>query len=124
MIIDKNVIIEINKSLTGKNHQIINEAGIESALGTYMWYTNDNEAVCALFRSLCINHPFRDGNKRTALLTLLMCKKPIKCSDADLINITLDCASGKCTDVQQLTNRFFKSDGNNIKPYSTNTVRE
>lgn len=65
-----------------------------------------DKAACYL-RSLSMNHPFHDGNKRTALLStvifLEMNGYKITCSNDTLYNITKEIVEKKC-DIPEIVN--------------------
>ncbi len=61
----------------GGTHGVLNMAGLESAVARPKatmdgndLYTNLLEKAAGLLQSLVINHPFQDGNKRTAFTAL------------------------------------------------------
>ena len=64
-------ILEIHNVLVeqyGGTAGIRNMSGLEAAVFRPQsgYYANIVEEACALFESILINHPFMDGNKRTA----------------------------------------------------------
>ena len=95
-------IIGLNIAICDKvNEQplLINRNGLLSALSILDndYYNNENEQIAAFFRSLIVNHPFKDGNKRTANIAIIIMKKPI-CSRNTLIDITMKIAIGELND--------------------------
>ena len=65
-------VVEINVDTVGKFggiHGIRDRAALESAVGRPQagYYAGPIEEAAALFESLSQNHPFLDGNKRTAI---------------------------------------------------------
>jgi len=65
-------VVEINKDLVrkfGGTHAIRDNALLESAVARPQsgYYADLIEEAAALFESLSQNHPFVDGNKRTAI---------------------------------------------------------
>lgn len=68
-------IISLNCYLTNGSGILVNKNGLESALAR-PYQTYDGRLLlpelfaqgAVLLHSLCINHPFTDGNKRTALM--------------------------------------------------------
>jgi death on curing protein len=64
-------VVEINEDTIRKHgglHAIRDQAGLESAVARPQngYYKDPIEEAAALFESLSQNHPFVDGNKRTA----------------------------------------------------------
>jgi len=65
-------LIEINAEMVrlfGGIHGVRDQAALESAAGRLQsgYYADEIEEAAALFESLSQNHPFLDGNKRTAI---------------------------------------------------------
>ena len=65
-------VIEVNAEVVrkfGGIHGLRDAAALESALGRLQsgYYSDAIEEAAALFESLSQNHPFLDGNKRTAI---------------------------------------------------------
>jgi death-on-curing protein len=94
--------------LTGGDPSLRSEALLESALGqAYQTfdgaelYPSEEEKAAALCRSLILNHPFTDGNKRTGVLLLLthlsLSGRRITASDGDVVSLGLCAAEGKMT---------------------------
>ena len=91
---------------------IINLSLIKSAIGRPYtgYYRQIYKKAAALTHSLCRNHGFTDGNKRTALICLrLMLKrsghKLINTPEIELENLIIDIAIGEI-DFDALTNWF------------------
>lgn len=62
-------------------------------------YPTAIEKAAAVFESILINHPFVDGNKRTALSIMMFILKKekfkITANEEELYNITIEVAEGK-----------------------------
>lgn len=43
---------------------------LNSAFSSYQYYRNSKHQICSVVKGIIKNHPFRDGNKRTALFFL------------------------------------------------------
>lgn len=69
-MIKKELIIQINKLITGYE-QKIDQTNLESAVTSHIHYDNLSQKVCSIFRSLIKTPVFENGNKRTAIVTLL-----------------------------------------------------
>ena len=65
-------------------------------------YEDPHEQAAALLHALATNHPFVDGNKRTALVVceLFLVKNGhrLNCTDAELLAVFLDAAAGEATE--------------------------
>jgi death on curing protein len=68
-----------------------------TSLGTAEKYASVDAKAAALFHSLVMNHPFHNGNKRTALVALLIFfernDRRVTCTDDDLFAFVLAVAS-------------------------------
>ena len=81
-ILTVNIVKDINKEVVAIAHEdygVLNEGLLEqsvnsvlSAFGEYELYPTLLEKVAQLCYSLCKNHCFTDGNKRTAVIAMLM----------------------------------------------------
>ena len=68
-------IVVINRQLvlvSGEQHNIWNQNGLEAAIHRHKQYENIFESSAALMHSLMNNHPFESANKRTALMSGLL----------------------------------------------------
>jgi len=90
----------------GGSQGIRNQGGLEAALGRpYATFDGIDlyplpiDKAAAVFESLIINHPFVDGNKRTAYtllrLTLLQFDVDIVASEDDKYDITIAASKGE-----------------------------
>jgi len=70
----------------------------QSSAGGADAYPDLHSKAAALFHSLVRNHPFLDGNKRTAVLSLLVFYglngRRLAASDGDLVDLALATAEG------------------------------
>ena len=68
------IVKNLNKLATGRIVPVINNSGLESAVARpdiYEHYTKDktpSRLAAELSYGIIMNHPFQDGNKRTAFL--------------------------------------------------------
>lgn len=114
--LDRRDIIAIHEELArdfAKAHDPISPAGVrdvnmlesacfhpQTASFTSRKYSTIESAAAALLFALVKNHAFHNGNKRTALVSMLAFLDvngmyPRQCSSEDLFEITLDTAKGK-----------------------------
>ena len=68
--IDNEQLIEFNKFLTGSAHGILKPAQLDSVFSSYYSYEDVPSQIASIVNSIIKNHPFRDGNKRTAMMAL------------------------------------------------------
>ena len=66
-IIPTDFIVEINKSIIISNKGVYDNNRLLSVYSTIDYCGTLKEKICSVVRSLIKNHPFIDGNKRTAL---------------------------------------------------------
>lgn len=109
-------VMMIHRAEIGLNHPIVDFGLLESAImrpqqsvGGQDAYPSVHLKAAALMYSLARNHPFVDGNKRTAAVaTLTFCLingQIIRMGDSDLIALTLDVAEGQL-DVPTIAKRL------------------
>lgn len=71
-------LINLNK-IIGQTGKVLKFNELESCLSSIDYYDSMLEKVCCIGRAIVFNHPFQDGNKRTAnwlvLSYLKMCGK-------------------------------------------------
>lgn len=70
-IIPTDFIVEINKSIIISNKGVYDNNRLLSVYSTIDYCGTLKEKICSVVRSLIKNHPFIDGNKRTALSVFL-----------------------------------------------------
>ena len=111
----KDDVIKLNSVCLkeGENSILIKEDMLESALGNqYAPYELEEQNISSTYRSLILNHPFENGNKRTAFLSLFYMSKDkkIKASEDEIIDLTLTIAkeNGGSISVNKITNILFK----------------
>jgi death-on-curing family protein len=68
--IDKEQLIEFNKTLIGAAHRVIKPHQLDSVFSSYFYYEDIPSQIASIVNSIIKNHPFGDGNKRTAMMTL------------------------------------------------------
>lgn len=107
MIILKETDIKyINTSITGNNNINVNL----SCYSSIFYYNSIENKVSSVVRSLIKNHPFSDGNKRTALLVLdtLSDLNNINriISDDDIDEIIVDIAMNNYS-VEEISKKIF-----------------
>lgn len=106
-------VCAINELVCGddsKESIIINKNNIESALSVQnSYYENEEEIRAALFHHLIIAHGFQDGNKRTAVLTLLY-NGPVNVNTEQLEHIAKEIASSGSSNmnIKTLAEKLFK----------------
>ena len=103
----------------GEPHKILDQGRLESALGNqyrgYL-YGSDLQAAVSTFKSLVLNHPFANGNKRTAVQVLAIFAddlgEKILLDDKELSDLIYEIASegGGSMSVNALTNKLFGTD--------------
>ena len=101
-------VIEFNRELTGHG-TILNKNSLHSAFSSYHYYDNISEQIVSIFRGLIKNHPFSDGNKRTAISVLLALFElnniPMTKSDDELFEIILKVATQKL-EIEEIVKLF------------------
>lgn len=80
----------------------------QTAIGRVMKYETIESAGAALVYALVLNHPFFNGNKRTALVSLIVFMDENgmipKCADDDLFKLVLQIAQHRIGGVRKLNN--------------------
>lgn len=66
---DAKFIINANKALAD-NGELLNSGSLHSAFSSLQYVDDDFLKACYIARSVLLNHPFVDGNKRTAFFLL------------------------------------------------------
>lgn len=106
--INKSDIIEYNKSI---NESVwwCNDALLDSCFSGYQYYNDQLEQICAIFRGLVKNHPFSNGNKRTAaaVLTIFLLQNDYEMDENDLISLTEDVVNNNY-DVPEIAEKLSK----------------
>ena len=108
-MIDEDFVIGINEYICKQNNQesvILNSGMLSSAIGIQQWFDTIELQASAIFRSLILNHPFRDANKRTASLVLLSLVD-VTLDDEELGKLALDIAKGNLIDPEEICNKLF-----------------
>ena len=109
-------VCEIDKNCLkpGENFRILDLNRLESALGN-QWapYPMEEQAIASVFRSLIQNHPFENGNKRTAVIAMSMMADSIGVdivlNDTELGDLVyqLADAGGSLISVNSIANKLF-----------------
>lgn len=102
-------VVDINKAVCdvyGTQHLVIKENELQSAIGVQQWYDNVKMSACAVLRSLVLNHPFRDGNKRTAYIAANYMARTT-CSLSTAEQCLVDIASGNLKNVDDIRNILY-----------------
>ena len=114
--LDVELVSEINKNslYPGEPFGILDINRLESALGNqYAPYPNDEQAIASVFRSLIQNHPFMNGNKRTAVAAMFLMAESIDKEvvlSKDEVNdfiYQLASAGGSKISVTSIANKLF-----------------
>lgn len=96
--VDFNYVIEVHENLVRDKHCI---AGIRdhnlllSAIDGQYWYKPGVEQIIHVAYSICANHVFTDGNKRTSFLTLKLLETQLGhiCDWESIAYVVLDLAT-------------------------------
>lgn len=74
--VNKGFVVDVNKALTGVGHRIIKPDQLESVFSSYYYYEDKPSQIASIINSIIKNHPFGDGNKRTAFVVLTsLCRR-------------------------------------------------
>ena len=99
----------------GEPFGVLDEGRIQSALGNQYqsFYPTPELAFASVYRSLVINHGFRNGNKRTGVIVLYIASKmlnnELRLDDKGLNNLTYRIAGegGSRITVQEIAEQAF-----------------
>ena len=109
----KDQVIELNRQIVNHTNEpflIINNNGLESAIGNqFQPYELVEQIISIVFKSIILNHPFQNGNKRTAVACLKLFNVSLKCSDEQIVNLTYKIAgeNGSQISVNSIANILF-----------------
>ena len=114
LTVDRVSEIDKNCLRPGENFRILDLNRLESALGN-QWapYPMEEQAIASVFRSLIQNHPFENGNKRTAVIAMSMMADSIGVdivlNDKELGDLVykLADAGGSLISVNSIANQLF-----------------
>lgn len=67
--LDADLFIHLNK-IVEESGSVLKSNELESALSSFHYESSSTRSIVSIYRSLIQNHPFVDGNKRTATLFL------------------------------------------------------
>ena len=91
--------IEYNKIVNNGDCKIVNLHSLNSSISSYHYYNNIYDQISSIFKSLLLNHAFLDGNKRVAVMFLLVtCVEnniQLIVSDDELYDIVMDIIKNK-----------------------------
>jgi death-on-curing protein len=111
-MITTDIIKEFNKIITSDG-LVLSEHLLESSLSSYHYYDTIEEQITSVYRGLIKNHAFKDGNKRTAYMTLLfLCFKmniELPITEKEAISITLKVAKSNL-DVSTIAKLLFDTE--------------
>lgn len=66
-------VIALNEPFNTAKEPWVNRPLVESAFSSYMYYEDEIEQICSIYRGIAKNHAFSEGNKRTASAALGVC---------------------------------------------------
>lgn len=89
--------------LVGELGRVLKPNELESVFASSAYYNTDLERICSVARSLMQNHPFADGNKRTAVFFLLGCVGQLRANDEELADMAVQSVVQKWTVDQYVT---------------------
>jgi death-on-curing family protein len=113
---DDILAINMNSLYPGEPFGILDDDRLMSALGQQYFadlYGSDEKAIASVYRSLIQNHPFKNGNKRTAVVAMVIMAdsigRKVVLSDDELSKLTclLADAGGARMSVGSIANRLF-----------------
>lgn len=93
LLLNATDVVTIHSNLLGFG--VMKSNLVYSAFSSIDYYENYYEKVASVFFSLTKNHAFNDGNKRTAVLFLLVELSDVDMSDDFLFDLVLDTANDK-----------------------------
>lgn len=103
-------IVAINACICGKSYydtsNVLSSNSIYSAIGAMQWYSTASMQASCLFRSLILNHGFKDGNKRTAVVCASFIQ-PYTCSEDECIECAVQTAQGCLTEVSEICHTLY-----------------
>lgn len=70
----KKYLQSLNRSV-GESGNVLDMNGLLSVASSYHYYYDTKEKIASIVRGIVKNHPFVDGNKRTALVFFLLMSK-------------------------------------------------
>ena len=110
-MIQIDAIIETNKFLTGHG-DVLNKSMLESAFSSWHYFETPEDQICSVLRGIIKNHPFRDGNKRTAVIVFYefidLMNLNFTLSETKFEDIVVKIAESKF-DVEEITKMLFEN---------------
>lgn len=102
-------LVDLNK-FAGEEGLVIDKNMLLSALSASQYYIDITDKISSIVRSVVKNHPFSNGNKRTACLVFLLlsnaAKIKIKLSKNELEDIIVDIAKNNYS-VDEISKLLF-----------------
>lgn len=111
MIIDEDTVLGINEAICedqGTESIVLSKENLLSALGIQQWYEVKELQASALLRSLILNHPFQDGNKRTAYVVAMMVSTISK-PDDEVERCLIEIAKGNLKEVNDIASKLYNT---------------
>lgn len=112
MIVDEDTVLGINQAICenqGTKCTVLSEENLLSALGIQQWYEVKELQASALLRSLILNHPFQDGNKRTAYVAAMM-TSTINKPDDEVEHYLVEIAKGNLKEVNEIASILYDTE--------------
>lgn len=101
-------LIELNKYVLG-SYSGAKKQLLDSAVSSWHYYEDNTDKISSIFKGLVKNHPFSDGNKRTAVFVLLYLSKENKLrivNDTKLEDLVIEIASSNFS-VEEISKLIF-----------------
>lgn len=107
-MITEKLILEINDEISGQG--VKSKSLVGSSLSSFHYYEDTSHQIISIIMGLIKNHPFVDGNKRTALTVLYYLSEQYKLElidDNKLYNIIIEIATTKSS-VEDFSSKIFR----------------
>lgn len=108
-IIYEKFVTDLNR-IAGETGLIIDKNVLLSALSAADYYSESKDKISCIIRGLIKNHPFSNGNKRTACLAFLLLAKAgnfhMKFTKKELKNAIVDIAQNNYS-IDEITDILF-----------------
>lgn len=103
MLINKKDIIGINQEI-GEKGNLRNEGSLDFTISIVKQKKNWLQELCYILRTLLVDHAFEDGNKRTALVILILYfnDNGLDCDKDKLIKIIWEISKKNIADINKL----------------------
>lgn len=109
MIVDEDTVLGVNQAICedqGTECTVLSRENLLSALGIQQWYEVKELQASALLRSLILNHPFQDGNKRTAYVVAMMVSTISK-PDDEVERCLIEIAKGNLKEIDEIASILY-----------------